>query len=314
MSSVTPQFTLGITNLFTRIIPGIILVLTGTVVYSFIELIQSDSAGSTSSQLITAGSLSFSDILILIVIVSLILGEIIHLISENIITAPPYFREIHYRNCGEYGVLGPLQRRKMMKREAAKKLKNNESAEHPTMIQQIKFRLLDNYHLPSLESISCIRDLRQAIMPTWLTSGEPPKGYTRSDFEEVLERVKIESNMSNRITNPSDLYIIFCKRMENVESVRTKQLRVRYQAFRNIKISVYFSIFISIFTVLYIGVLSGTFLLVLILTILLILIAYLTLLAVHMIGDITSIERQYINSMFIEYLYHSDRKGLNFGS
>jgi len=305
--------TFGISNLFTRILPGTIALAAITVTELFIKAAR--SGGDPKETTFSFDMLFSLDSLTVILLVALLLGELIHLFSENISPAPSYFRIILYNKEKNRSILTVLQRRKIMKREASAA----KDTTGVTLVQKIWFffnKIFKNHlYLEILSVVVLLIVLYPFILiklivqyvwnllcPNWLFPDQGLNDITEDDLTKIFDLLKEKNKDLADITHPNRLYMALLYEAKDLESERTKELRVRYQAFRNSKLTIYMSLIIIPFSILYTGIVSDNLALASFFSVVVLILVPPTVTLIHQIGIITNVEQQYVQSLMIEYL------------
>ena len=309
--------TFGISNLFTRILPGTVALATITVTEFFVKAV--GTGGDIPETTFKFDMLFSLDSLTVILLAALLLGELIHLFSENIGSTPSYFRRISYEKYKNRSMLTVLQRRKIMKREASDDFESSKNTSGVTLVQKVYFFVVELKNKIFLFSVfpefirskvSSLIDKLQKIVqtawnlicPNWLHSDEELNDITKDDLIEIFSLIKEENKELSDVNDPDRLYMALLYEAKDFESKRTKELRIRYQAFRNLKITIYLSLFLIPLFILYSGIVGDNLSLAAVLAVVFLISAPYIVIIIHQIGIITNVEQQYVESLITEYI------------
>lgn len=309
--------TFGISNLFTRILPGTIALATITVTELFVKAVR--TGGDVPETTFKFDMLFSLDSLTVILLAALLLGELIHLFSENIGSTPSYFRRISYEKYENRSMLTVLQRRKMMKREASDDFESGKDTSGVTLVQKAYFFVVEVKNKIPLFSafpdcirsivLSCIGKLQKfvqtawnLICPDWLPSDEEINDITKDDITKIFSLIKEENKELSDVNHPGRLYMALLYEAKDFESKRTKELRIRYQAFRNSKFTIYGSLFLIPLSILYSGIVGDNLSLAAVLAVVFLIFVPYIVIIIHQIGIITNVEQQYVESLITEYI------------
>jgi len=145
------------------------------------------------------------------------------------------------------------------------------------------------------------------LSPNWFSSDEELIDITEDDLTEIFPILKDEYEELSDVTHPNRLYMALLYEMEDLESDRTKELRIRYQAFRNSKMIIHILVILIPITVLYSGIVGDNLELRFILSLFTLFFIYPIIMIIYQIGDITNVEQQYVQSLMVEYLIENKR-------
>ena len=327
--SPVPPVRFNLSQIFTRVLPGIALI--GTVIISdYIGKVIEMAPNDTSPEpIIIIGHLSSIEGVTVLLLIALILGEIVHLAVQNLSSPPRYFRRLLYNHSGYYGVLGILQRRNVRLNQASDQFKEDKSTNAVSKGQAIKFKI--QTHISSLiiearstpilqnfvyfaENVSsvliAIRDrIYSFIKPDWIEYDNKYERFTEDDLSKVFATVKSEADLPREFNDAKQLYMIFLHRVKDVESFKTKNLRTRYEAIRNIEYSLYFSIAVMFIHSIYMGAVNGHLMIGVAFSFIIALVGLIIITLLHQIKILSGIERQYIKSMILEYFLANEKVG-----
>lgn len=308
MSSADAPLGTNSEQLFTRIIPGFILTIALVVSSYIFEVLNKDEEADLIVQ--PADLLELNQ-LVAIIIISLVVGEFLHLGIQRVSKSPNYFNRLFYESHkdnleGDY-ILSPLVRRSVRKHEAAMAFLEDEEPEHPTLIQRITFPLRHKLNQLIPGSIyEGVKDNTILLLPDWMTYPNRVVGYDDEDFKIVFEHLVNNMDIPADFNNPDQMYTYMLYTMKDVESQRTKKLRKRYEAARNLKVATYMFVLVTSISVLVAASQYADFLSGIILFFLFLLFILYIVVSVRMTISSVGIEEQYVEQLFIEYILCHD--------
>ena len=291
MSTTQTPIGFRVQELFTRIVPG--LLITIALFGPAIAYTEITSASGIVDFVVDNYIWLFG------IISTIILGELVHQARVYIRPVPSRFRVMMYNNGDNRAVLTALQRRRINKQEAYEAYLESGDKEVLSRTQRY-------LSIPLKEGV---REVGKGIFSRisnylpWLSCNDDLKGYfTEDDYGKVITKFKKEVDIDEDFNHPRDLYYIFTNYMDTIQSSRTERYRMTYAFYQN---GIWASN-ISI-PILAIWIFVGTGLSKVVALILLFFVFLVAYTLIYILFIIMNIEDAYLTSLIIDFLSEIDQ-------